>query len=231
MRPGFSTDNTTNHRLAYAIFAAKRFLAHTASSILRTNLTDGPFGQLGISVSFAAKNMLWMFMRPVFIAMSKTFWVLPCIVFFAARHPTFLYRVDHVFSLASQKEACRIAARRVIAVVENAQANGNRAVGDDPSNTMGSEATSCAASEAKTAIAVSEGSRRPRPALIRIADLDFLLECRMSCFVSGGMIRFGLRMAVSSKSRRARTVCGPFPQTVHFKIILQKGLPKSRRMP
>lgn len=135
------------------------------------------------AVSVPASKALWMTARAVVLATSQAFGIFPSVVTVAAwtslrmqagrmivtarRHlPAFRVSVGIVVGLGSQPQMGRITARRVVAVVTDAEAVGDWPVGNGPSDAVGATATY---PEMDAAISGRVPTGRPLPTCVRPA--------------------------------------------------------------
>lgn len=125
MTPSYSMDAIENSVFGNAIIPGKPFLSAKPASISAPNFFRLRFSQLSIPLFTSAKNAFGMFFESAFFAA----WVIA---------PIFYFLVHHIVASGSQEKMIRVDARRIVALMADAQSIWDWSVCNYPSYAMGS---------------------------------------------------------------------------------------------
>jgi len=175
MLPCFTADDTADGRFANSVFARKDAVVLAIGSAA-ADVENFFVFQFALSVLLATSAALGMLVHRVLVAKKPKFGMFVGPMCIAARMgrnlSAFLPHVAVVVGAATSEKVARVLATWTVARMTHTKTIGNWSIDNGPRDAVGSEATSRAAPEAKTAITLAELARRPRPTLIRLADVD-----------------------------------------------------------
>lgn len=205
MSPCVAVNNMVNGGFAYTIFQGQDGRSDTAASILRANPANCLGRQLGIAVLLSTGHQFGMLVRPMVVS-ERAAW----------SHITALANlVVTVIGVCSKKKVSRILARRVVAMMENAQTGRDGTVCKGPRNAIcGGNVPTATLAKAKLSIrqaslaALGEFTCRPRPALVGSTDTDLLPESQNVLRSQRWDSTIRLTHDGLLTGRYARTACG-----------------------
>jgi len=165
MRPCFAANDLTDGGPSNAVFDRQGIRRTRSSIVAETDFSNLFISQFMHCVPFSARNSFGMLARRAFVTMSQ---------------PTLLVCILRIVSRSAKEKMRRIAARRVVASMQDAQSWRDGIITDSPSDAVGQKhrvySAVSPATDSQQTITAECSAGFPWPTLVEVAYVHFFPE-------------------------------------------------------